>query len=781
MNIPSLLWIILATLMGWWLILPTVNTLKLPLGKTFGIISHMVELGRNPSTNIAIYLLLILIPNLLILGFLSFRDRLKRLFMQPWQKLTQFLTHPRILPILVSLLLFVWVVNITAPTPEFALGFAKDSFHFGEKIGLTPAYLQAPHTFFQQNYILIHGFGKNVLPGLIGRWLGGEDGSIAFTIYVVYLQSLLAVAFSFLILYEIAIFLAPQRRWYALITLSLVYFSLHGIVFNLIDRDTLFILQAYLTLRWLRFSQTKWRSEETQEKRLSPRFLYPFWIAFLLPLNILYVYDRAVYSIAILVCSLVYLFITTDKGQWVRTGMATLAGLFSASLLISLSFGVEVLPNAIGQIRYWSKVSGLFTALPYPSIEISVKSLINWLPIFLQSLTLSLFCLSLREECFIGDKKFKTFLSEHYLPLFLFLSAIFYMRVALGRSDGGHLISPGFFAIFAFVSLVVHIFSKRQLYQGSWQTLLVCSLIATCLFNMNGVLAAINLQQLTRYPGQVQAMLTPTNDQLVAADQSLVVKRLERRFKSQSCFYSLTSEGLWYELLDKPPCSRYWYLIYATTPDTQAEVIQDLQITKPRVILYSGGFGDVLDGIPKEASHLPVHQYVWQHYRPWRTVQGRWFWIRRGGNSNFTNLLVPQPNAVKGNFDEISQTLPPSLKLVARGWAAGEMGGSAQTSTPPESATNPQTTSQKNVILLTANPVDHPEQILPINVGQTTLDRPDVEEILGDRNLSQTGWSISTHELGLPIGNFEMKAWIYSPTDYKFYQIPQSHSFTIKR
>ncbi|NJR39562.1 MAG: hypothetical protein HC781_13035 [Leptolyngbyaceae cyanobacterium CSU_1_4] len=780
MRIRSFLWVISVTIICWWLVLPTLNTLKLPLGQTYGIVSRMVELGRNPSTNVAIYLLLLLIPNLIILGFATLSDRLKGLFSRIGVQLSHFLNH-RTLPLIVGLVLIIWTLNATAPNSDYASTFPKDGFHFGEKIGLTAAYFQSPQAFFNQNYILIHGLGMNVLPGVVGRWLGGQDFDIAFTLYAVYLQSLLAIAFSFLILHEVAIFLAPQRRWHALLALSLIYFALHGTIFGFIDRDTVFLLQAYLTLRWLRFSHNEPDLAAVPQKRFNRRSLHPFLVAFLIPFSVLYVYDRAVYAIAIFVCTLIYLLITTNKQQFVKAIAISLAGFLTAALLISFIFGFQVLPNALSQIRYWSKVSGLFTALPYPAIDLSISSLINWVPIFLQSLTLTGFCLSLREECLISNKKIQIFLKENYLPLFLFLSAVFYMRVALGRSDGGHLISPGFFAIFAFIALVSHIITERRLFQISWQTLILTTFIATSLFNLNSVFAAVNLKQLSTYPAAVHALLTQTNTDLVAPDQLIVARRLQERLKSQSCFYTLTSEGLWYELLDQPPCSRYWYLIYAPTKETQKQVVQDLKKTKPKIILYSGGFGDILDGIPKEASHLRVHQYIWQRYRPGFTLQNRWFWIRRSGSSNFTELLVPQPNLVSGYFDGISKSEEAPNQIAAGGWAISvrDLPGAAANLSPDQSLDPDQKPPQENVILLTANPVGQPNQVFPINVGQTSLPRPDVAAHLGQPDLNPVGWAISTHQLGLPVGNFEMKAWIYNSIDYKFYQIPQAHPFEV--
>ena len=774
MRIQSFLIVTVATLVCWWMLLPWVNKLKLPLDETYGIISSAVVLGRNPSTNVAIYLLLLLIPSLIIMGFITLQDRLKSILHSSYAvKIAEFSTDDRIIRFIVFFLSIVWIFNVSVPDPGFISKFPKDGFHFGEKIGLAAAYLQKPGEFFEQSYMLIHGFGLNVLPGVMGRILGGQDLNVAFTLYVVYLQNFLAIAFSFLILYEVATFLSPRHRWNALLPLCLIYFALHGTIFALFDRDTIFVLQAYLILRWLRSENATNLETDAAKTVFQHRFyplIYPFLVAFSIPFSIIYVYDRASYFIALFICVLVYFLITTSKSHLAKILAASLVGFLTASLLLSLSLGFNVLPSAIHQILYWSKVSGLFTGLPYPSITLSVSSLINWVSILLQSITLTLLCLQFREECLISGKKARVFLTENYLPIFLFLCAVLYMRVALGRSDGGHLISPGFFAVFAFIALISRIISQRQLIRVSWQNLTLIAFIAASLFNMNSVFAAVNLGSLASYPATMQSFLTQTNSTLLDPEQQIVARQIRKYVNSQSCFYTLASEGIWYELLDKPPCSRYWYLIYATSPDTQQQVVQDLEKTKPRIILYSGGFGDVLDGVPKESSHLLVHQYIWQHYRPYRLIKGRWLWIRRNSIPSLNQLLVPQPNDVSGSFDGIIKPVDQPNLFSAVGWAIAPDIRSQENKKEPQ---------EKSAILLTVNPVAHPDKIILMNVGRVFQQRPDVAAVLGKPE-ALAGWSVSINQLNLPSGNFEMKAWVYNSTDRKFYQISQSHSFEVK-
>jgi hypothetical protein len=138
---------------------------------------------------------------------------------------------------------------------------------------------------------------------------------------------------------------------------------------------------------------------------------------------------------------------------------------------------------------------------------------------------------------------------------------------------------------------------------------------------------------------------------------------------------------------------------------------------------------------------------------------------------------------VNGFFDGVSSSEEAPHQIAAGGWASSSrypQGVAPNVSLNPSPVPD-RKPSQENVILLTANPVGHPEQVFPINLGKTSLERPDVAIKLGKPDLPNVGWAVSTHSLSLPTGNFEMKAWIYNSTDYKFYQIPQSHLFKVER
>jgi hypothetical protein len=96
-----------------------------------------------------------------------------------------------------------------------------------------------------------------------------------------------------------------------------------------------------------------------------------------------------------------------------------------------------------------------------------------------------------------------------------------------------------------------------------------------------------------------------------------------------SCFFTLSSEGLWYYLLRKPSCSRFHHLVYARTREAEAEVVASLARERPPVVLVENdNWSFRIDGVPIAVTNPVIVQYVLSHYRPWRRIGAHWMWTR---------------------------------------------------------------------------------------------------------------------------------------------------------
>jgi len=767
MKIKLLLFLSLATLACWQLILPSVNSLSLPLERTYGIISRVVIAGRSPFTNYAIYFILLLLPSLLFAVFASLQKNSfsKLIYIKLGELGSKALRSNSFLPIFCLLLLSCWLFNTTQPFFTYLFSdFVNDGFHFGEKIGLSLTYLNNPLDFHQKEYLLIHGFGSNVIPGMVGIQLGGYNRDIAFSLIAVYLQGLLAIIFSFLILLEVAAFISQQKKWSIFLFFALCYFSLYGSVFVLGDRDTIFLLQVLLSIRWLRL-------ERHTSKDITFKYnsnIYAGAMGFLIPISVFYVYDRATYSIFLFLCLFAYFSIINGRRFVAKNFVIALSCLSFAWVILILIFGLSFLPVSIKQVLYWAKYSGLFTSLPYPKIKLNFTDIQNWLPIFLQSLYINIILLKFLHSRATKGETFKSFLSDNSVTIFLFICSILYMRVALGRSDSGHILSPGFFSIFSFVTLIIQELMPQQISTKSWIAVILAGTVFSSLFNLQSVTTAINVFGLVQLPTMAN-LAGKTNAELIKPSYIEAVQEIKDDVAGQSCFYTLTSEGIWYRLLAMKPCSKYWYLIYSTSIDSQRELVKDLQKENPRIILYSNqSLGNGIDGVAKETSHLLVHQYIWEHYRPYKRFKDCWFWIRREADVDRLSLFVPLPNTALGYFDKLS-TLESNknLDVLAQGW----------TFVPQQQLPNE---SYENVVFITFNPPDSPQKLTLVGVNSITTERSDVAIALNNANAVRSGWNVNFNKLNLPPDIVNIRAWAYNPKDRKFYELPSSSIETIE-
>lgn len=750
--------VLVVTLILWHLLLPFVNSLNLPLDRTYGIISRLVIDQRNPLTNYVIYLILFLSPSFVILCFLFLQGRFTKLLnFNKWRLLLHKIVNSQFIPVISFLAIACWIMNIKhQPMTGSDGSFAQDGFHFGEAVGLSATFLEDPKLFYDKAYLIIHGFGLNVIPGVIGLVLGGDDKDIAIAGLVVDAHYTISTIFAFLIMLEIAAYISYRSKWKLFLIFTLVYFALHRVVIASLDRDVIFLIQIFLAIRWMRLEL----SEEPGFKSRYRQIIYPAILGFSIPLSFLYVYDRAIYFMFLLVYLFAYFAVVKGVRFSLKTGLFAFASILLSCFIFSWTFGFSYLPTTIEQILYWSKYSGLFTGWAYPKINIRFTELQNWLAIFLQSCCLTILCLRFYSERSTKGTSFKTFLNKNGVEIFLLMCAVVTMRVALGRSQDWYLTSRGFFSIFSFVTIISQPLIHRKASLPSFSSGFITVLIFCSFFNMESVAAAVDVFGMVNYPSSVKAILSKTNTELLNPSYLEAAEQIENDIAGQSCFYTLTSEGVWYRMLSMRPCSRYWNLLYSTSTESQKELIEEIQAERPKIILYSNQFwSNAIDGVPKETSHLLVHQYVWQYYRPYKMLNDNWFWIRRESDGKLSNLFELNANEVIGSFEKL-QSLDSNQKLdvLASGW-----------SVLPE-----KSISEQNTVFLTYSTVNSPNDFNFLGVGLVSVDQYDVATMLNSVRAVHSGWNISFNKLNLPPDEVVLRAWAYNPEDYKLYEIPSS-------
>jgi hypothetical protein len=185
------------------------------------------------------------------------------------------------------------------------------------------------------------------------------------------------------------------------------------------------------------------------------------------------------------------------------------------------------------------------------------------------------------------------------------------------------------------------------------------------------------------------------------------------------CVYTLTSEGLWYFVLQRPSCSAYHQVAYARPESAQDEVIADLAAKRPAVIVYShtGGF-ESFDGLSAASTTAKVTRWVLANYRPHWLIGGAWVWDR----ADQPMVLPPIADADAGSLGQIQVESGTEAQLegsVAGGAAIGSGWG---------------VVASVNGAAVAAAPIG--------------IDRPD-------------GWHLRIPTFDLPVGLTSVGIWLY--------------------
>lgn len=723
------------TLVTWLILVPFVNSIKVPFGEnTKGVISLASIKNISPYTDYLKYIILLLTPPLIATLVLNLNQK-------PLGIILRVINHRYTWIGISSILLLTWLIN--TPFNQFRINSTLiDSFHEGEFLGFLPNFIQLKQPFI--NTVLIHGYGVDVLPSWLAKNIATQNNGIALTRLFVNLENVITCVGYFWIIWELINLAKINKNRLKIFLISCILFCVFDGIFYKFDgrRGTSFIIQLALTLRFFRIAE----SQTNQAQWLS------VLIGASIPSSFFYIYDRAIYFIAVYLCaSILSLFVNKKTSiLWLK---GSLIGIIVISIFILIFLGFDQINAIISQVLYWGKYGRYISFIPLPPLELTWTSQTFWLSMFVQSAVLVYLILDFKNH----GLKFYPFVQKNYLIILLLTSASIYMRITLDRSDLGHSYQGALITTFLGFYLIYLGYKNKlepQLPQFNLtpiqQSLTVLILIVIILTEPNFNIVK-GLKNLTQLP---ESLSTP-NQELLKPDYLEAWKTLKPEIEQQSCFFTLTSEGLWYYLFNQPSCSKYSYVLYAKPTVAQQQVIQELNDTKPDILLLTNEmwYQNPWDEVLKSESASLIYQNVLTTYRPYKTVQSHWFWKR-----NNQPLKLTQTQALNGNIESIpSQPIHQSDNLSIGGWSI-----IPKQSTPADAV---YLSLGKNNLL--------------IAVGQVNIPRPDVVQTLSNPKLEKSGWMIRVPTAILPPGNNQMKVWSYDAKNNQLTQIGKSFNLEI--
>jgi len=731
-NLTTIFVITLAT---WLILIPFVNSIKIPFGNNqTGVISLASINNISPYTDYLKYIILLLTPPLIATLVLNLNQK-------PLRIILRVINHRYTWIVISSILLLTWLIN--TPFNQFRINSTLiDSFHEGEFLGFLPNFIQLKQPFIDT--ILIHGYGVDVLPSWLAKNLATQNNGIALTRLFVNLENVITCLGYFWILWELINLAEINKNRLKIFLISCIIFCVFDGIFYKFDgrRGTSFIIQLALTLRFFRIA-------ESQPKQAQ-------WLSVLIgasiPSSFFYIYDRAIYFIAVYLCaSILSLFL--DKKTTIIWLRGTLIGIISVTIISIIFLGFEQINAIISQVLYWGKYGRYISFIPLPPLELSWTSQTFWLSMFFQSAVLVYLILDFKNQ----ELKLRPFVQKNTLIILLLTPASVYMRITLDRSDIGHAYHGALITTFLVIYLIYLGYKHQiepqlsQLNITPIQQSLTVLLLIVIILSEPGFNLVRGMEKITQLP----TFLSTPDSKLLKPDYLEAWNTLKPEIEQQSCFFTLTSEGLWYYLFDKPSCSKYSYVLYAKPTVAQQEVIQELNETKPDILLLTNEmwYQNPWDEILKSESASLIYQNVLTTYRPYKTVESHWFWKR-----NNQPLKLTQTQSLNGNIESLpTQPIHQSDNLSIGGWSI-----------------LPESSQPADAVYLS---LGKKNQL--IAVGQVNIPRPDVVQILSNPKYEKSGWTIRVPTAILPPGNNQMKVWSYDAKKNQLTQIAKGFNLEI--
>jgi hypothetical protein len=498
----------------------------------------------------------------------------------------------------------LWMVHATAFNPSTVIsnqadlqpinpaGMRFDTFHDGERLGFRPTITTSANALSDTYFI--HGFGMDAGPAeLASVLLPTVDPIVGMRIFLLCQLALTCVA---------ALWAAREAVLAGgSIGAQATARSLAFLLFLLVSRT----VYPHLLLATVDLALVLWivRSDAASRTRM---FAISALAGAMVPLGTMYSYTGVVISIVVL--GVGFLFGATRVGKWSWAGL--LAGLSTTTLAIMFMVGGRQMEAVLGQIAYWIRWGATIWDLP-PLVLSGPRDVI--FPALLCALVIQLTLVVWLIWKAAVRPSWSLWLDQTRPAWILLAFAAIGTRDALDRGGfdyGERALAASAFGLIFLVSRSIGSlrlsFSERGLRLAS---------VAAIVLIMGSIAMTGSLSQ------TAAATLLPP-------DFAQAARVVGPTLPPGGCVYTLTSEGLWYAVLERPSCSRFHQVTYARTTDAQDEVIASLSAKRPPVVIFSNSTSyNTFDGFSVASTSSRVTRWVIRHYLPAELVGSAWFWV----------------------------------------------------------------------------------------------------------------------------------------------------------
>jgi hypothetical protein len=523
-----------------------------------------------------------------------------------------------------SLMEYAFFRNLIASEKPFLGPF--DTYHEGEKIGFLYTFLNSDEAL--KDILVLHGYFLQVLTPYLAYLLAPENHAVMGFRLLFTMQTLLTWLGVIWIIWEI-VNLTTEKENKVLFKLQFILFSIvfvasNGSFLTLDHQHAFLFLQLGLVFHFLRKLT---RSDPT------PRFvlILSFIIGVSIPLGLLY---STKYGVIFSVIFALAVFLLLFRKQYKLFLLGSSLGAISSGVITCLMLGWEQVLELGKMVLYWIEFYPPRFSAPFIS---DANEHYLWIPQLV--IGILIVCGIQLVINFKQSRNFQSFIQENTHIIILLSLSILLLKVALDLSDKRH-----FRTISSPVLLLLFTLTTGWLDKLNDFRLLIVQSYTT--HKTIWILVLIFLLFINTHPKEAFRHVKPYWKQISATDESLLAKQgygyltaveeMRPEIQDMECFYTLTSENIWYYYFKKPSCSRYHILQYAIPREASYEIVDALRDKRPEVILFSNFRSNT--ALVTYHWTPEVYHFVYKNYRPYKLVGNHWFWKRSSGGVAGTQL-----------------------------------------------------------------------------------------------------------------------------------------------
>jgi hypothetical protein len=601
--------------------------IKLPAHNPSGIISHLTIDGYNPTDNIIRFWLAILVPPVACLGYWLISKNTKLFSSSKSLRKTLLVIIALLRIFLASAMGMVQSSTNPANNPRDPYGkhdnYLVDTFHEGETLGPAVSYQQKdlkPYT----DFVVIHGVAQDPLRSvaafkLFGRSIGAERTlttlliMLTFVIYyllllVLFKGNLIKAAAGMIIM---AFFVLPGG------TLGSIQKQVVGVQLPFRDITTMaFLAFGVLSLRY---------SVIKKEKYVA---LFSVLVGFVVTASYAVSVDRAIYITILGTILTLMLWVILGKNWLKAVLLPIITGLVLGfmMLFVALKGDVSGLFHYLVTIsRYKDYLDGeefLKPNFAYSTVLLALSASIAVAGAWFISRVRAANTKS--ESIYVSCKiVLKNAVLNYHTEVLLGLTALLFMRSAIGRADIGHFIySVQWLYLFLAYIAINYFFSAKYKTSNLLKYLTIVSLIfMTALYA--GQVYKLNVRR-DVFPLHV------SDADLVRPDYLQTADFLKQNLDGQDTFATLTSEGIWYYLVNKPSPIKYPIIWYAFTQEERENIANSLDNnSRIKYIVTNNNWTSNFDFVPNPQRFPEVYKVLYEKYQPLTGFGQQTVWIRR--------------------------------------------------------------------------------------------------------------------------------------------------------